>query len=299
MKKHEKCVKQPRSSDLQPSTASEPQQDEVNAPVPVPVSQPGQPPPAKKRQLDLNSHVVHTPAATKDDLDDKTAEFLYGCNLPFSIVEHPLFKSLVSSLRPGYQPPSRLAVSNKLLDKCHDKHQAVMKQLLNNKTVTMQQDGWSAVENDPVIATSVVSDGKGYFVDTKDTGTSHNTAEACKAMFEGSKSHAESMYGCKVWLFVTDNAKNMDKMRRELEKEDANLIPYGCLYHVLNLLGQDLTPAPIMKHIVEVNKFFRNHHVPSAWLKSQLGSKRPQLPSETRWKGQLICLDSYLTNRTR
>ena len=167
------------------------------------------------------------------------------CSLPFSIAEHPLFKSLVSSLRPGYQPSSRQAVSNKLLDKCHDKYQAVMKQLLNNKTVTMEQDGWSSVQNDPVIAISVVSgDGKGYFVDAKDTGTTHKTAEACKAMFEDSKSHTETTYGCKIRSFVTDNAKNMDKMCRELEEEDENLIPYGCLSHVLNLLGQDLTPPP-------------------------------------------------------
>ena len=39
MKKHyEKCVKQPRSSEPQPSTASEPQQDTVYDPVPVLVS---------------------------------------------------------------------------------------------------------------------------------------------------------------------------------------------------------------------------------------------------------------------
>ena len=117
-------------------------------------------------------------------------------------------------------------------------------------------------------------------------------------MFEDSKSHVATTYGCKVRSFVTDNAKNKDKMRRELEEEDMNLIPYGCLSHVLNLLGQDLTPASIMKQIVEINKFFGNFHVPSAWLKGQLGSTRPQLPSETRWKGQLICLNSYLTNRT-
>ena len=66
----------------------------------------------------------------------------------------------LSSLRPGYQPPSRQAVSSKLLDKCHDKYQAIMKQLLNNMTVTMKQDGWSSCKNDPVIATSVVSAGK-------------------------------------------------------------------------------------------------------------------------------------------
>ena len=89
----------------------------------------------------------------------------------------------------------------------------------------------------------------------KDTGTTHTTAEACKAMFEDSKSHAETTYGCKLQYFVTDNAKNIDKMHRQLEEEDENLIPYGCLSHVLNLLGQDLTPASIMKHIVEINKF--------------------------------------------
>ena len=34
--------------------------------------------------------------------------------------------------------------------------------------------------------------GKGYFVDAKDTGNTHKTAEASEAMFEGSKSHAET-----------------------------------------------------------------------------------------------------------
>ena len=37
---------------------------------------------------------------------------------------------------------------------------------------------------------------------------------------------------------------------------------------------------------------------PSCAIRGQLGSTHPQLPSEPRWKGQLICLDSYLTNRT-
>ena len=108
-KRYEKCVKQPRSSEPQPSTASEPppstasepqpstasepqpstasepQQDAVCDPAPVLVSQtmPAQQakrpaalqfgpdsPPAKKRQTDLNSHVVWTPATTKDDLPD-------------------------------------------------------------------------------------------------------------------------------------------------------------------------------------------------------------------------------------
>ena len=148
------------------------------------------------------------------------------------------------------------------------------------------------IQNDPVIATSVVSNGKGYFVGAKDTDATHKTAEACKATFEDSKSHAETTYGCKIRSFVTDNAKNMDKMHRELEEDDEKLIPYGCLSLMSSPAGTRPDTTPIMKYIIEMNKIFRNHHVPSAWLKGQLGSNRPQLPSETRWKGQLICLDS-------
>ena len=76
---------------------------------------------------------------------------------------------------------------NKLLDKCNDKFQSAMKQKLNDKTVTMQQGSWSTVQNDPVTATSVVCEGICYFVDAKDTGTTHMTAEACKSMFESSR----------------------------------------------------------------------------------------------------------------
>ena len=104
-------------------------------------------------------------------------------------------------------------------------------------------------------------------------------------------------YGCKVKTVVADNAKNMEKMRKELEKEDQTIVAYGCLAHVFNLLGQDVTPALVMKHIIEIQKFFRNHHVPSSWLKNQLGAIRPQLPNDTRWKGQLQCADTYIKNR--
>jgi len=255
-------------------------------------------PPMKKRQSDMNQHVLRTTDTQKDQLDEEVAELVYACNLPFSLVEHPLFKKLVDSLRPGYKPPTREMLSTKLLDKVHSKLQSQMKAELNNKTVTMQQDGWSTVQNDPVIATCISVEGKAYFVDAKDTGTTHKTAEACLEMLKDSRSAAENAYGCKVKSFVTDHARNMEKMRKALEEEDDTVVTYGCLAHGLNLLGQDLTPAPIMKHVVEIHKFFRNHHVPSSWLKQQLGAKRPQLPNETRWKGQLMCLDTYLSNRT-
>ena len=52
-----------------------------------------------------------------------------------------------------------------------------------------------------------------------------------------------------------------------------------------------------MKHVVEINKYFRNHHIPSALLNSCQGTVRPQLPGDTRWKSQLTCIGSYIKNR--
>ena len=103
-------------------------------------------PPPKMRQTDLNSHLVVTSVFTKEDIDETVAEFIFGCNLSFQVVESPLFKKMVGTLHPGYKPPTR-ALSAKLLDKVHHKHQAHMKAKLDGQTVTMQQNGWSTVQN--------------------------------------------------------------------------------------------------------------------------------------------------------
>ena len=188
-------------------------------------------PQPKRVQVDMRGHVVTTPAVTKDKLDQCIAEFVYGCNLPFSVVEHPLFKSMVESLRPGYKPPTRKAISGALLDQTHTKLQSSMKAKLQGKTVTMQQDGWSTLQNDPVIATSVTCEGGSFFIDAKCTGSTSKTAEACKEMLVSSKAFAEETYGCTVRTVVTDNARNMLGMRQALEQDDDSIITYGCLAH--------------------------------------------------------------------
>ena len=74
------------------------------------------------------------------------------------------------------------------------------------------------------------------------------------------------------------------------------LLP-GCLAHWLNLLKVDITPTAIMKHVVEVHMYFRNHHKPAAWLKECSKIVRPQLPGDTSWTSQLTSLDTFLNNQ--
>ena len=48
---------------------------------------------APHQQPKLTPWVVKTDASTRDKLDRTVAEFFYGCNVPFSVADHPLFIS--------------------------------------------------------------------------------------------------------------------------------------------------------------------------------------------------------------
>lgn len=89
----------------------------------------------------------------------------------------------------------------------------------------------------------------------------------------------------------------MERAKGLLCEEDNSLVMYGCSAHYLNLLGQDITPVSVLQNIVKVQKFFRNHHIPSALLNAIPNSLKPQLPGDTRWKSQLTCIETFLHNR--
>jgi hypothetical protein len=51
----------------------------------------------------------------------------------------------------------------------------------------------------------------------------------------------------------------------------------------------------VLNKVVEVQKFFRNHHQPAGWLREKNGMK-PQLPNSTRWNSQDESIDTFLKN---
>lgn len=68
-----------------------------------------------------------------------------------------------------------------------------------------------------------------------------------------------------------------------------------CSAHYLNLAESQGTTANVTKHVVEVNTFFRHHHKPHGLLNKK-GSKKPQLPNDTRWNSQIDYLQSFIDN---
>lgn len=74
-----------------------------------------------------------------------------------------------------------------------------------------------------------------------------------------------------------------------------NLEAYGCNAHLFDLLGKHFTPSDLQNDAGEVQKYFRNHHKPSALLKEEHG-KRPVLPATTRWNSQIDSFKNYCDN---
>ena len=101
-----------------------------------------------------------------------------------------------------------------------------------------------------------------------DTSVYGHTADYLQEVAESAVVSTEQPFGCKVGSFLIENASNMVKMRQQLaEDSDADIISYGCSAHYLNLLAKNVEISGVKEHIVQIVKYFQNHHIPAAWYK--------------------------------
>ena len=279
------------------STHPEQQYDSIVESLPQPLPIPAKRP--KTCQPHMSSFCIKTDSAAATQLDLQIAKFLYACNIPFNIVEHKEFKAMISLLRPGYSPPNRKELAGNLLNNVHERINEHICEQTRGKEVTLIQDGWSDIHNNPVIATSIHTGSKTYFLNAVDTGANKKTASFCAELFQKAIAEAENKFECRTVGVVTDNERQMEAMLRKLCEVDNYLITYGCSSHLLNLLGQDVTPQQIITPIVDVSKYFRNHHTPGALLSefSEQGAVKPQIPGATRWNSQLECITIFNKNK--
>ena len=114
--------------------------------------------------------------------------------------------------------------------------------------------------------------------------------------------------GVKVTALCTDNCSTNKKSWRELRKRFPGSLTYGCVCHVLQLLGNDISKMPdfaeTLKKANRIVTYFRIH-LRSAGLASlrklqlDLDAKESSLtlPAKTRWNSTLACVQSLQRNR--
>ena len=231
----------------------------------------------------------------KKIIDKQVACAMFATNTPFRWIEHNEVKKMFAMLRPGYIPPSRVTLAESLLDEVYQEEKNDCNVFLEGKIVSLSIDGWSNVHNEPIICSTITTGNGSVYLDrTIDTsGHPHNSnylTDLATDLIE--KCEMESK--CKVCSIVTDNAANMNKMRKMvLERTNKNILAYGCSAHILNLLAKDFSNLDLKDQVVEVVKYFRNNQYASFHYKSA-GGKTLILPKSVRWNSLCDCFETYI-----
>jgi len=152
------------------------------------------PAPLPKKTPTLDSFLCNTKPEMKDRIDLALAKFIFSSNIPFKIVENKEFKSFVKLLKPSYTLPTRQYVADTLLDKVYEEIDGITVTELQGQEVVIMQDGWSNMQNQPVIAHSLALKDKIFFTNAEGTGTNTKSAEYCKTLLEEHIEDAEEKY---------------------------------------------------------------------------------------------------------
>lgn len=122
-------------------------------------------------QASILSYGIKTTAIQKSMLDKKIANFFYANSIAFNVADNVEFKNMIQELRPGYIPPSRKQLSEKLLCDAYDELENKLKSEISTETcLTLILDGWSNISNDPIFACSIHTGKNSYLFKTVDCG---------------------------------------------------------------------------------------------------------------------------------
>jgi hypothetical protein len=108
--------------------------------------------------------------ATSAEVDAAVADFVFGCNIPPNIVDHPLFKKLCTLMKTApasYKPPYRQRLTGDLLDSTTLRlkaEEAPVRALVLADSGTVVSDGWDDVARNHLI-NFLVGTAKGFFFD--------------------------------------------------------------------------------------------------------------------------------------
>lgn len=236
-----------------------------------------------------------------ENIDSLLAEFFFGCNIPFQVVDSKFFKKFVNALRPAYNPPHRHLLAGKLLDKTHEKIEKRNEKLVEkmDKRVTLLVDGWqNSSANRHYVATMLASSNdQKIFLESFNFSTTRETGDNLLDAVQQAVVLADERYGAVVYAILTDNAFSMQKMGRDANNL-LDILYSTCNAHSANLLAGDILQKKeyekIMKKVMKVQKDFRRTVLANRLVDA--GGHKPILSCTTRWTSQRGAADSMLKN---
>jgi hypothetical protein len=200
------------------------------------------------------------------------AEFFYSGNIPFAAARSVSFKKAVkmtSEMRSSYLPPSYYDICKRLLNETKHKIKAQIaertKMFIRTYGVTLAGDGWSSINNHPLLNMICVSPAGEEFLGAIDTSGHMKDVVYIADVI---KRYLIEIGPENVVQVCTDNASVMHKAVSIVQQQWPYLYFQGCMAHALNLLLQDWGLSQWASSVVEdaqkIVRFIRAHHVPLA-----------------------------------
>lgn len=214
----------------------------------------------KKRKIELDKLTKSTESASqkapkqvsiaasfnsgfKAAADAAVARMFYSTGIPFSLIESQYCKeafSAVAKCGPSYKLPTRKALSGNLLQNAVasvDDKLAEFKTQMASTGATLVSDGWTNVQNRPIINFLAVTADGAMFIDGTDTSGEQKDAQYIAAEI---KRHIQQLGAENIVQVVTDSADNCAAARSVLTDDFPTITFSPCSAHCLDLLLEDI-----------------------------------------------------------
>jgi hypothetical protein len=211
----------------------------------------------------------------KTAADKALARLFYANGLPFAIADSKYFKEAMSAVchaGPNYKPPNREAISGNMLKSevnNIDLKLAGYKQENTLTGVTLVSDGWTNVQNRPIINFLIVSGDGAMFVDATDTS---GAVKDAKYIADIIGRHIEAVGKEHIVQVVTDSAANCVSARKQLAEIYPQIVFAPCAAHCLDLLLEDIGKLTWITAIIDqghdIVKFITTHQSSQAFFRS-------------------------------
>jgi hypothetical protein len=233
-------------------------------------------------------------------------EFFYSANIPFTTARSVSFKKAVkmtSKMRSSYLLPSYHDIRKRLLNETKHKIKAQIaertKMFIRTYGATLAGDGWSLVNNQPLLNMMCVSPASEEFLGAIDTSGHMKDAVYIADVI---KRYLIEVGPKNVIQVCTDNASVMRKAVSIVQQQWLYLYFQGCMAHALNLLLQDWGLPQWASSVVEdaqkIIRFIRARHVPLALFRKHatIHAKGLSLlsPSATRFATNFLMVARVL-----
>ncbi|KAE8740220.1 hypothetical protein FOCC_FOCC014272 [Frankliniella occidentalis] len=193
-----------------------------------------------RRSASMVRFVDQLGVTEKKTLDEALARAMYASGTPLSTFENPYWKAFFAALRPSYKLPSRTPLAKTLLDREFEKCVSSNKAKIENaQFLGIMTDSFTNIRQESVIDIVVTTPSpvlyKQIFRRTERETGEFVGDEILKVMNEIGPD--------KFWIFVTDNASNMQVAWEKVTEEFGHVTAIGCAAHCWNLLFKDLVEA--------------------------------------------------------